>query len=192
MRGVSIRFGWPAGLGRLAGDRRGSMLIEAAVVLPILATFILGGIETTRFILLHQKMALTAASIADLATRDDALSRADVEGLLLAAQQVLRPFPVGEDSVVIISSVTGRATPPARLNWQHRGAGTLEAAGTVRRADGYADLPSGLVLPAGETAIVAEVYYRYTPAVLESLTSGEAQHHAAVFRPRRGEPTTLQ
>lgn len=186
MPASSIRFR------RLTGDRRGSLLLETALIMPILVTFILGSVELGRYVLLNQKMAQTATTIADLATRGDALTRSELDAMLDSAQHVMRPFTLGAEGVVIVSSVTGQAGNAATVNWQYRGAGSLSAPSRIGTPGGPAILDPGVVLAQGETVIVTEVEYHYTPSFLKDLVTGSAVYHDAMFRPRRGEPTTLQ
>lgn len=47
-------------------DSRASILVEFAIIAPILIMMLLGGVELGRFILLDQKLDRTAMTVADL------------------------------------------------------------------------------------------------------------------------------
>ena len=49
-------------LRRFVADQRGAALIELGFAVPVLVAILLGCFETTRYVLLHQKMSRAAAS----------------------------------------------------------------------------------------------------------------------------------
>ena len=154
-------------------DRRGSLLAEMAVTLSILTTLSLSGVEMARYTLLHQKMERISASIGDLIAQAETLTETDVLNVFDAIGEVAKPFEIGTNGVVIISSVSASEGSGPQLNWQRIGGGSLSATSHIGSTPGGSvTLPAGLNVIDGETVIVAEVMYDYTPRRLPQLPAG--------------------
>ena len=87
-------------------QRRGSILAETAITLSILAVVSLGGVEVARYTLLNQKLERIAASIGDLIAQAETLTEIDVTNVFDAIGEVAKPFEMGPNGIVIISSVS--------------------------------------------------------------------------------------
>jgi Flp pilus assembly protein TadG len=173
-------------------DRRGSLLAEMAVTLSILTTLSLSGVELARYTLLHQKMERISASIGDLIAQAETLTETDVLNVFDAIGEVARPFAMGTNGVVIISSVSASEGSGPVLNWQRTGGGTLGLASQIATTPGApAALPAGLTVIDGETVIVAEVMYDYAPWLYDAVIGATQLYHTAYFRPRLGTLTTV-
>lgn len=166
-------------------DQRGSVMVEAAVVMPILVFVLLGGVEVARFALLQQKLSRTAASMADLISQMEGLTVNDMDNLYSAAQFVIRPFEL-TSGVVIVSSVSKTGTDPAVIDWQCFGAGGLVATSDLGASGDNATLPAGFTMDAGESVIFAEVVYDFTPVLFPDVVQTQRVRHRALFRPRFG------
>lgn len=169
---------------RLRASERGSVLIELSVIAPVIMLLVMGGFEVSRYALLHQKLHRLAVSVADLASQAKQLSAADVDDLFNAVQYIARPFDVSQSSVVILTSVS-RSEDTVRVNWQSD-SGNYSASSQVGSPGSSATLPSGFALRDGETVIVAEVYYSYTPMLFSGLIAGRELYQVSLFRPRLG------
>jgi len=179
-------------LAKFARDRRGSLITEMAVTLSVLTTLSLSGVEVARYTLLHQKMQRISSSIGDLIAQAETLSETDVNNIMDAIGEVAKPFTMGTNSVVIISSVGASEGSGPKLNWQRKGGGTLVAASQIGTTQGAtATLPTGLNVIDGETVIVAEVMYHYTPWLYDAVIGDTQLYHTAFFRPRLGTLTTI-
>ena len=174
----------------LAGDRRGAILAELAATLPVLVLMTLAGVEVSRYALLNQKLDRVATSTGDLVAQAQSLTNAQLTDIYSAAGYVSEPFALGAKGVIIVSSVslTGGV---ARLNWQSRGGGTLGTASQVGVAGGLATLPAGMIVRAGETIIIAEVYFDFEPSFIPAVAPARRVYHRAFFRPRLGTLTSL-
>lgn len=176
---------------RLRRDRQGAILVEFAMTFPILVILILGGIEISRYILLQQKLEGVAVAMADLVAQAETLTTSDVDNLFAAVDHIAKPFSLGDQGVVIVSSVSiGNGNKP-RINWQRRGGGTSTATSALGTPPGIANLPDGFILRAGESVIVAEVYYSFEPFLGQSFIPAREIYHRAMFRPRFGTLTSL-
>ena len=156
-------------LRRLARDRLGNVLLEFGFTLSILATLTMGGVEIARYVLMHQKLERVAASVGDLISQAETLTTTDVDNLFQAAQHVIKPFELAENGVVVVSSITGVQDNPPFINWQRNGGGTLVSPSELGVAGGDATMPEGFGVAVGETVVVAEVCFDYTPWMFEGI-----------------------
>jgi len=175
------------GLRSLAGlpcDRRGAILAELAIVLPVLVVILLGCFEATRFVLLHQKLDRAASTMADLVAQSDGITVAQINDLFTAAADQLSPFDLAANGRVIVSSITRPTVAAAQVAWQRLSSGTLSATSAVGSEGATAVLPVGLIVRTGENIIVAESFYNYSPFFLNSFLSPAVFRHVAFNRPR--------
>ena len=73
----------------LGRDRRGSVLTEAAVILPFLVLLLLGGYDIARLALLQQKLSRTAIAVADMVSQGETISEPEVDGIMSATTTML-------------------------------------------------------------------------------------------------------
>jgi Flp pilus assembly protein TadG len=178
-----------AGLRRLIGalnrNSKGSILIELALVVPALMVLVTGGFEITRFALLYQKVNRVAVSMADLVSQAKTISESDLTGLFDAVTHIASPFDFSADGEVILTSVSLKNGTPT-VNWQRTGGGDYHGTSRIGTQGGSATLPSGFVVHDGDTVIIAEAYYNYSPAIFSDIVSPTVVYNVAYFRPRLG------
>jgi Flp pilus assembly protein TadG len=176
---------------RLLRDKDGALIVEAAMLVSVLTTLSLSGLEIARYALLHQKMERVAASIGDLVAQAETLSETDIANILAAVEHVARPFDVAVNGRVMISSIGATGSSPPAIYWQRIGAGSYAATSKVGTPGGTVALPAGFSVAAGDTVIATEVVYRYTPWVFPELVGTTEVYHSAWFRPRFGALTQI-
>lgn len=149
----------------------------------------IGGFEFSRFIIIHQKTESVAYTVGDIVTQTTSVTTGQLDQLLTAAAEILRPFPF--EGVVIVSSVlqTGTTSLPKVL-WQHKGGGPLERASQIGPVNGNANLPGDLTLTDKENVITAEVYYSFAPVLSTGLLGPVEIYKSTIFKPRLGALTT--
>lgn len=175
---------------RLWRDRSGVSAIEFALVLPILALLGAGTIEFGRLILLTQKLQNGSFILADLTARDKTLSEEQLGNIFLALNNLIQPFEFTDSGTAVVTSVGAAADDAPVVNWQRSGAGELAATSQLGAPGEAANLPGALSIAAGETIIVAEVFYDYRP--LFGLTAEpRTLRKVAYFKPRLGTLDTL-
>lgn len=170
---------------------RGIAVAEFAVVAPFILLFLLGTVETTRTILLHQKLGRTAMSMGNLISQSQEISTDDMDLVFNGVPHLTFPYDFATNGRVIISSVGNHGNDGIRVNWQHAGAGSYSASSAVGGTGQIAQLPAGFVLRDGEDVIVAEVYYDFQALLLSSLFPDSVFYKYAIFRPRLGALDTL-
>jgi len=172
-------------LGALGTDRKGSILIELALIVPVLLVLVTGGFEITRYALLYQKVNRIAVSMADLVSQAKTINESEMTGLFDAVISIGQPFDVATNGEVIITSVS-LVDNVATVNWQRTGGGNYSGTSRVGSTGGAATLPDGFVVRDGDTVIIAEVFYDYEPAIFDDIVSPTVVYNIAYFRPRLG------
>ncbi|MCR9221806.1 MAG: pilus assembly protein [Alphaproteobacteria bacterium] len=176
---------------RFLTDAGGGVLIETAVILPILVFLLLGGFEAGRYFLMGQKMQRAAMTVADLASRTETLTAGDVDDLFAAAAEVSRPFPLTADGRVLVSSIVRPAAGgDAVVAWQ-RSAGAALTASAYGAEGETATVPDADLIKAGQSIIAAEVAIDYRPVLFDRFPVQPLYAHAA-FRPRFSKTVTLE
>lgn len=188
----------PARRARRAGPRgftrnqRGSILVEMALLVPVLIMLLLGTFELGRYVLLHQKLTRVASNAGDLAARAESLSTNDLSQIFSAAEYLAQPFELGGNGLLIISSVGGSGATNPEVNWQQSGGGTGTGSSALGSAGSTAALPDGLELREDQNVIIAEVFYSYVPYFFDKVIDAQEIYHAAVHRPRFGALTEIE
>jgi Flp pilus assembly protein TadG len=168
-----------------ARDRRGSVLMELAIGLPILVMILLGCFEAARYALLEQKLGRVAASTADLVAQSGGITEGQITDLFTAADSTAAPFDLASGGRVIITSVTRPTTAAATVAWQRISTGTVSATSAIGSTGQTATLPTGLTLRQGENIIVAEVFYSYSPVFFGTTPFMKASLYQVSYnRPR--------
>jgi Flp pilus assembly protein TadG len=172
-------------LRRLLRDGSGTFAIEMAIIMPVLVTLLLGSVELGRFVILHQKLDRAATSMGDLASQSSTpcASAANVPGLFPIVPELVTPFWTNAAGVAIVSEVVNTTGAPV-IGWQVAGAGTYAGASRIGHAGGAAALPTGFTVASGDTAIVSEVLFNFTPLFLGSAVPARILYHTAFYRPR--------
>ena len=180
---------------RFAAARTGGVAVEAAIIIPLLIIGTVAVIDTVRFIGTAARLDRVAATAADLTARADvAVDQVDFGNIgannelamfFFSANQVAEPDDMANDGRIILSAVQP-AVGSHTVLWQRSGPYGLTLPSRLE------DLPP---LPASGTHIVAEVFFRFQPIVLETLgvlaPADLILYRRAVFRPRRTALTSL-
>lgn len=166
--------------------RGGSVLVEAAFVLPMLSTLLMGGLEAGRYILLEQKLSRIASNAGDLVARLEDVTAADVNQVFASIEYTARPFSIDDQGIVFISALSNPSGPdPVEMTWQYSGGGTASKSSAIGVPGGSVALPNGFVLTDGATVVIAETFYEYQPFFVFQLFIEPRQiYHTAFYRPR--------
>ncbi len=169
-------------------DKRGGIMIEFGIAMPLLILLMLGGVELGRYVLLHQKLDRTAMTVADLVARVNTVDVADLNTIFSAVDLVMTPFTMGSKGVVVISSVVDQSGVP-HVAWQRKGGGTLNLTSDVGNQGGNATLSDSSLVDPTDGIVVGETYYDYSPWFISLLPSARL-HHIAIYRPRGADKVT--
>lgn len=144
-------------LRRFRKDARGIAAVEFGFIAPILLLMLLGTVELTRAISIDRRFSLVTSTVADLVTREEALTATDVNAIYDVAAQIMRPYEVTplKLSIVPVKSKSGTIIVyPPTTNRPAYNQGTVPA-----RCAAY-PLTNGM-LAANESLIVVEGVYRF-------------------------------
>ena len=173
--GFSGLHGWLRGLAR---DARGVVIVEFAIVLPVLLTMYLGGFVISDMIACNRKVTVSARSLADLTSRNISPSltynKSSVDAFITASTTVLLPYSTSamqmrisdlqicdaSHAIVIWSDVNSSVTSlvtGATVSVPS----TMITAPMLPTGGGTCANPNGT----GAYFFEGEVYYPYTPVV---------------------------
>lgn len=172
-------------LRRLRRNERGAILAELAFAMPLFVTFLMGIVEVGTYLLVNLKLQHSVVSIADLVTRDEEISEDIMADIFNAAPQIMAPFEMGTDAVVIVSAISQAEDVPASIYWQRAGGGTLDANSEFGIEGEPPTLPDGLTMRDDETILATEIFYEYEPVIFQFIPSQRLRKES-FFRPRIG------
>lgn len=180
-----------ASVGRLLGDRTGGVITEFAVACPVFVVLLLGGVDLSRLVILHQKLDRVAAGLGDLVAQADELTQSQMNQLFQATAHVAAPFDFERDGTVVITSISVSGGVP-RINWQATGGGGFVSTSRIGTGAGNTvALPGNLTVTGTNTLIAAEVFFDFEPLFGVGLVPVSQLYHRSFFRPRVGSLKTL-
>ena len=160
-----------------ARDRRGAAAVEFAMLLPLMMTLFLGGVEVSEGVGAKRKTTLVARAVADLAAQSKKITNADMQDIFNAARVVAAPFPTTPQLKVVVSSIAIDGAGVAKVAWSD----ALNA--TARAVGATVTVPDALKSP-NTTLIWAEATYDYTPAIGYALSGTFSLTDKLFMRPR--------
>ncbi len=169
-------------LTEFADDRRGVSAVEFAMLLPLMLTLFLGGVEVSQGISIDRKVTLTARTVADLVAQVSSIDTTGINAALGAATAIMAPFP-DKDAKVTVSVVDVDANGNAKVKWSSSKNGTARAVGSS------VSLPAALNIPS--TSLVwGEAAYTYQPSIGYVVTGSMNLTDQIYMRPRLSETVT--
>jgi Flp pilus assembly protein TadG len=172
----------PERLRRLARDQRGVSAVEFAMLLPLMITLYLGGVEVSQGISIDRKVTLTARTVADLVSQVASINNSGINNVLTASSAVLAPYPV-EKAKVTVTVVSIDANSKVTVSWSDSLNGTARAKGAT------VTIPSALVVP--NTSLVwGEAEYSYKPTIGYVITGTMNLKDQIFMRPRLSDSIT--
>lgn len=179
-------------LRRLLADRRGTLPVEFALVLPVLILLLVGAADVAWLYIANNKVQRAAAVVADLAARTARIHASDVDDLFEAAREVTAPLDLSGSGRVFVSSVRRPDTGGApRVIWQRATSSGLVVASRIGTAGGSADLGGSLTLAPGEEVIVGETFLEVEPLFGLLVRGRQRLYLRALQRPRYGTVTLV-
>lgn len=173
----------PPLLRRFARNQSGVSAVEFALLLPLMITLYLGGVEITQAVSVDRKVTLVSFTVADLTAQSTIVSSADMTNILNAASAVAAPYKAANLKVTV-SSVLIDATGKATVAWSE-----ATANGTKRSGDVTSVIPVALRV-ANTSLIWGEAQYSYTPAVGHVITGTLTLNDQIYMRPRLASSVT--
>lgn len=182
MRTIVLLSGRWRGWARFVDDRRGMSAVEFAMLLPLMLTLYLGGVEISQGIGIDRKVTLTTRTVADLTSQVAAVNNAEMTNILNASASVMTPYPTTTLSVVV-TCLTLDAQGTATVSWSDSLNGTAHGAGET------VTVPTALAVP-NTTLIWSEVNYAYQPTIGYVVTGTLNLRDEIYMRPRLSDTVT--
>lgn len=193
-RGVS---NLPAALRRFARERDGVSAVEFALILPIMLTLYIGGVELGDGLAINFRTSLAARTVADLASQcgvctatntgnNGTIDATSMQGLLNAAAKVMAPYnqaPYSTANMVVTLSelqISPNQTQGS-VQWSCSLNGTPRAQNSTVSIPGSAQLNQ---LTTNVYVLYGEVSYPYTPSLGYVLTGTITLNQNTMFFPR--------
>jgi Flp pilus assembly protein TadG len=167
---------------RLASDERGISAVEFAMLLPLMVTLYLGGVEVSQAVAVDRKVTLVARSLGDLVAQATNVTTSDMTNILAASGAIIVPYNDAKLKITV-SSIKIDSTGVAKIAWSDTKNGTARVVGST------ITLPAALNT-ANTTLIWAEAQYAYTPAIGYVITGTMNLKDQIYMRPRLSDCVT--
>lgn len=166
---------------QLLRDRRGISAIEFALIAPVLFLVYVATIEISNLVTIYRRVGSVAFTAADLTAQVKQVSNSDLSDITAAATSILTPYPTSSLKIVITSVVADKNNN-GKVAWSYA------STGSGRATNSSYTLPQGLTEADGNSVIMAEVTYAFTPLLdLTDIFSPGALNMKQTFysRPRK-------
>lgn len=178
LRSVIMKF-VTSRMTRFARDERGVSAVEFALLLPLMTTLYLGGVEVSQGVSIDRKVTLAARTVADLTSQVASVTPADVNDILTASSAILAPYPAS-NAKVTVASIKIDANSVVTMEWSKSQGGGSVSMPTI---------PSALIVP-NTTLIWGHATYTYKPVVGYVLTGTLTLKDQIFMRPRLSDKVT--
>jgi Flp pilus assembly protein TadG len=171
---------------RFLADKRGVSAVEFAMVLPLMVTLYLGGVEVSSAVAIDRKVTLIARTLGDLVAQATSVDNSTMTSILSATTAVMAPYS-DTNLKITVSSVQINSQGVAKVSWSDTKNGTARPVGST------VTLPAALNV-ASTSLIWAEASYAYTPTIGYVMTGTKNLTDQIYMRPRLSDcvlrPTT--
>ena len=174
----------PTPLRRFAADQSGVSAVEFAILLPLMLTMYLGGVEVSQAVSADRKTTLVAHTVGDLVAQASNVTTADVTNVLNAGAAVAYPFSSGNLKTTVTSVCINSTGTIATVAW------SKTQNGTVRTGVVTSSIPTALMV-ANTSLVWGEATYAYRPTVGWTITGTLTLSDKSLSRPRQGKSITL-
>lgn len=191
---VVWRKGLDHAMRRLARDARGAVAVEFALIAPVLLLMLLGAVEITRAVSIDSRLTSISSTIADLVARDQldeknnprGLTAEDITAIYDIAELMMSPFDTSQLRISIVPIRAGMSAgivkPVVYSKAEDRPA--YNGGAVHARCEAY-PLPDNF-LKEGDTLIVVEVSYDFSPLFGSAIIGSKTWTEKAFASPRGG------
>jgi Flp pilus assembly protein TadG len=172
-------------LRRFAADQSGVSAVEFAILLPLMLTMYLGGVEVSQAVSADRKATLVAHTVGDLVAQQSNVTSAYVTTVLVnASAAVAYPFSPSNLKTTVTSVCINSAGTVATVAWSRTQNGTTHS-GVVTSS-----IPTALMV-ANTSLIWGEASYDYRPTIGWTITGTLTLRDKFFLRPRLASSVTL-
>jgi Flp pilus assembly protein TadG len=153
---------------QLVDNQQGVSAIEFALVLPLMLTLYISGVEISQAVGAYRKVTLISHTVADLVAQTSTpLATADVSNALSAAGAIATPYSTANLSV-IVSQVCIDGNGKGTINWSQ--ATPANMAHPVGNPVTFATTNGATLATPNTCLILGETTYAYQPALGYAIT----------------------
>jgi Flp pilus assembly protein TadG len=163
-------------LRRLRRNEYAAIVVEFALVLPVLIMIFVGMAEFTEAFTVMRKLAQSAGTVSDLVAQETTVTSSTLANIRLIAEEIMKPYSP-PDSLVIVSVVSDSANT-VRVAWSDP---------PIYAKDQTYSLPNDKLTEPNSGLIVTEATYNFTPTLSYFLLGNFTLQEHAYFRPRSGK-----
>ncbi len=167
-----------------ATNQDGVSAVEFAILLPLMLTLYLGGVEISQAVSADRKTTLVAHTVGDLTAQASNVASSDVTNILSAASAVAYPFPATNFKVTLSSVCIDSTGTKATIGWSQA------LNGSVRTGTVTSSIPTALMV-ANTSLIWGEATYAYKPTIGWTITGTLNLKDQFFLRPRLSCSVTL-
>jgi len=166
---------------RLAGDQNGASAIEFALLLPLMLTLYISGVEISQAVGADRKVTIIAHTVADLVAQTSVpLAATDVSNALAAAGAIVTPYS-SSNLKVVVSQVQIDNNGNATIQWsQATPTSAAHSAGAPVTLDPNLNTKSMW----GGCYVWGETTYAYTPQLGYAITGTLNMYDQIFLAPR--------
>jgi Flp pilus assembly protein TadG len=166
----------PRLLRRFLADRAAVSAVEFALLLPIMLTLYIGGIQISDALSIDRKVTHVSSTLGDLVAQAKSIDDNEMSNILDAASAVVAPYSA--DSLQIkVSGIDIDKDGKATVKWSDARHDTPLAVGSS------VTLPEGIGT-ASSFLVAAEVHYPYEPEIGYAITGTFDLNDKFYLRPR--------
>ena len=181
---ASFRSAMPARPAGFAADQSGVSAVEFAILLPLMLTLYLGGVEISQAVSADRKTTVVAHTIGDLTAQAQNVTSADMTNILNAASAIAYPYAASNLAVTVSSVCIDSTGTKATVAWSKTSNGTARS-GVVTTS-----IPTALMV-ANTSLIWGEASYSYRPTIGWTITGTLNLKDQFFMRPRLSNSVTL-
>ena len=166
---------------RFVKDRRGIAAVEFALIVPAMLLLLYGTVEIGNALLLSRKLTSATQTVADLTAQEKTMSQTQLNDIFAAVTEILRPYSTSGAAYVVTSIVRDAATDTTKVAWSK-----AFGSGVAKSVNSAITVPANMLPSLGDTVILAEITYTYTPLLGDLIfSSGFTTGDSAWLHPRR-------
>lgn len=169
----------------LRRDERGSVLVELALVVPLMATLMLGGFELTQLVRADMKLRQAAQTLANLVAAQGSVTAASLADFCIGARLVMAPFAQQALSGAIVEVTKNQQTQVVAIDWQNTSCGNAAAIANATT------LAAPLVANPGDSVVMVRATFGYTTISSYVLPASFTWSRTAYARPRNVTAVTF-
>lgn len=166
-------------LRRFARDHEGVSAVEFAIVLPLMLSLYIGGVELGQGLQIKFKVTEAARTVTDITSQYVSIDAPTMSSILSASSIVVSPYSASNMIVTVSQVQVAANASTGTVNW------SCSLNGTAHTLNSPITLPNSLQNPTATIYLIyGEVTYPYTPSLGYAITGTFTMYQTFWFYPR--------